>query len=386
MAWLRRLLGEPDTTEALSQSPSFQVDFGGIAFIYSQQVRYEPEAAEWRGEAAPPGTPNMLGDHRPAVYTDAGVPLIPWYSQSMEADLDVRNRRLVFSDDGPRPRQFRRHQYDSDSMDLIAMRGMSMMDTRGEISRFSLSPTGRSIAVVEWLSGGNLTLVDVASGVRSFVCRLEGIRGDEVPLWSPDERWIVLNTDPRPTLVSVTDGSVCFLDLLGFSLAWWPTKGASTLFGLHGESGEQRMGQYDLASMAFEDLGPVNIPDQPSLPAMRKRLRGPEMAPTGEMVIVGSPFGPSAQYQERFASRRRVALLDVDTGDLHHPISPFVDVEQWVEREHKNWRWCHNRTGIGATVEVAPAILGEATLPGEDRALGKAEFPCYSSLFVWQWQ
>jgi hypothetical protein len=347
----------------------------GARFVYHEALRCERAEAAYRAERVPAISQRLVATEGDTMRRDDGQLVFARNVGCREfvADRVVRRSYVAVA----------HHP----SRSFLSMPGCVAFANRGSVCGMELSPDGRHLAVLEWSRGAHVVLLDTATGARRFLAAFANAYvGFEQPLWSPDGRWLLVNTGSHASIVSVGDGTTAPVPFPGAQLDWWPSEGPSTLLALHGTPGEQRLGRLDLARWALDDLGPVELPRQDGLPPFRRHLGTPRVSPDGREVLVGSCFGPPADYQERQGSRPRVALIVVDQRRVEPVTAPFADRAQLVEREHRSWKWlADTRSTSGPTVVHEP-ILASLRRGGDDlTATEGGSSPRREVVMAWQW-
>lgn len=351
-------------TRAREYTPA-EPSVGDARFVFHESLRIEWDEEHARGVPVPSASQQILTDARSKMWTDQHRPLLPWRSGCREVSVSASARIGLLCElhAPPHPRIWP-PAFDG-PLDMLTLDGFLALDTRGSICGAELSPDASRAAVLEWRhAAGWVAIVDVRDNRRRLLTRLgTGIAGAEKPLWSPDGAWLLLNTYRSPLLVATNDGRCIELPFPGAQLDWWPARGPSTVVALHGEPGEQRLGALSLTTWTMEDLGPLELPQQPDLPAGRRWVGHPRMSPDGQHVLVGCSFGPSADYQERCGSRDRVSLIDLSDRRVNPLVDPFVDSAAWVEREHRSWKWIHPTVPRGEPTVLAGGLVASTTPP-----------------------
>ena len=101
---------------------------------------------------------------------------------------------------------------------------------------------------------------------------------------------------------------------------WSPAHGPSSLILLdqHGlvvdGTGPSRILLFDLARNRVEDLGPIELLDEPSLPHQLRGLSELAVAPDGRSALCGSNLGLSGPLPHVLGPQTRVSLLDPVQG------------------------------------------------------------------------
>lgn len=356
-------------------------DLDRIEFLYEESRRYEDQSSI-RSDKPPASIwsiPKRLG-----VLGSSGQPILPWYATNVAgAVASPAGRAIALIVEGVDPLQIR--TVDGPEIPVSSIPDARIMQNRGfSTCGMSWSPDGRRIACLEWNGVGTLTLLDADTGARTFLTTLKGVVGNEVPVFSPDGRWILVSINAAPQLISLEDRTVVELPLKSAYLDWWPAKGPSALFALTGASDQQRCGLYDLATATLIDLGPLILPVQDDLPEGRRIVFGPRVSPDGSRVLVGTFFGPDARYQDEQGSRERVAILDISTRIVTTQTEPFVDPGRWLERVHRRWSWV-SKPGTSAPTSGPTQVADELrfnALPFDNVDPAKVE-PADERVVVW---
>lgn len=187
--------------------------------------------------------------------------------------------------------------------------------------------------------------------------RLDGLYGSEQPRWSPDGRFLLIDTQPQPQLVSLEAHTIGQLAFDG-RCDWWTIDGSVCLLGVIRKHPEQRLASYRLDTAELIERELIALPEQPDLPATRQYLLTPRVAPDGRSLLVGITQGPGARYQNEHGSRARLAVASLDGQPAPRIIAPpFVDDDGWVEREHASWCWVPPAATHPAPVEHIGALL-----------------------------
>lgn len=201
----------------------------------------------------------------------------------------------------------------------------------------ALSPDSTRLAVID--QAGDADLVTFDETGRHHVTGLGRLFGDEPPQWSPDGRFVLVSTFPKPILVRMSDGSRLELPLERAQVDWWPARGASHLFVLQGGSNEYSVAAFDLATNDLDVLGAVVTPDSGGADAGRLALTRPRVSPEGTEVLLGVPHGPHADYIASYPVRHRAGILSLASLSVRPIVAPFVDEGQWIARDHRHWYW-----------------------------------------------
>lgn len=220
--------------------------------------------------------------------------------------------------------------------------GVLLLQHPQNVFSMNVSSDGKRVATMEyWAGKGHLACLDVGTGQRQLVASLEHIAGHEKPVFSPDGAWILVPGYPGARIVNCSDASVLQIPELTGNACWYELDGKRGLLGIGAGSADdlqpERVVFVDLQTMGVQHVGEVKATD-PGLPPLRRYLSDPISGPDGR-ILVGSAYGPSAEYLEANGSRARVAVLDMASLTLSHPIAPFADLDGVVEREHKMWNW-----------------------------------------------
>lgn len=243
------------------------------------------------------------------------------------------------------------------------------------------SPQGDRLACLEGPPGA-LSLFDAGHGQRTFLTTIGHVYGDETPMWSPDGRWLLLPTRPRPLLVSLDHRVIVDLPLEGAQVDWHPAAGASTLLTLHDGPPAPRVGNYDLSTGGFTDLGAVILPEQPD---QVQYLHQPRVSPDGRRLLMGSNYGPPARYQEMYGIRFRVALVELGNLKLQPLIGPSADPGGWFEREHSHWSWIPRRRPAPPVTVAAELVAGGRPFDTADPHTGADRSGRDETVVVWTW-
>lgn len=240
---------------------------------------------------------------------------------------------------------------------------LEMSEAGGSIGSIDISPDGRQVVQSEWWAGiGALVTVDATTGRRAVLGTLSNLGGGERVRFSPDGQFILVTRWADPVLVHAVSGEVVTLPLNG-DIGWWPSRDSPTLIWLdQREEGRGMIRSFDLSTGATEAVRPIKYPDMSGLVLSRYRLNYPEVDETGTKVLCGTYFGVRPELQEEHGSRERVSLLDVETGVVEPLVSPHVDGDERLEREHHSWRWLR-RTPTSSSVALAPDIAATAVAP-----------------------
>jgi hypothetical protein len=263
--------------------------------------------------------------------------------------------------------------------------GVTVLHNPRDVFSLDVSPDGQRVATLEWDRRGYLALFDLASGRRHLVTSLEDIGGNERPVFSPDSEWLLIPGFHGARIVNCSGGAILHLPELNHGVCWYELEGTMGLLTVGAGSGDElvpeRVGFMNLETLVWQPLEDVVAAD-PGLPPLRRWLSSPVSGPDGR-VLVGSSYGPSAEYQESQGSRSRVAILDPRTMSLTHPVAPFAVADQngVIEREHKMWSW--NSPLVSArALEINAALLQAAAPPCSDAEPGVDEYRMQTLLVV----
>lgn len=253
--------------------------------------------------------------------------------------------------------------------------GVTVLHNPRDVFSLDVSPDGQRVATMEWDGRGYLAVFDLDTGRRQLVTSLEDIAGYERPAFSPDSEWLLIPGFHGARIVNCSDGTTLHLPELTHGVCWYELEEKVGLLSIGAGSGDdlapERVGFMDLETLIWQPVGDVVAAD-PELPPLRRWLSGPISGPDGR-VLVGSSYGPSAEYQESQGSRSRVAILDPKTMRLTHPVAPFAldDHNGVIEREHKMWSW-NSPLVSDRSLRIKDSLLQTAasrcldTDPGED--------------------
>lgn len=356
-------------------------------YVYDEQFRLEDQAG-LRSDEPPAASREALYESRSGLRGPGAETLYapPAFGGAKLAAVHPSRGAVAFVDTHLAPEPlYHRGDY-SDPIPLLQLPGFRRMASRGtSLCGISWSPDGTTLACLEWNSGGVLTLLDPASGARTFLTMLEGVSGAEEPQWSPDGRWLLIGTHPQPQLVSLDHQVIVKLPLEKPDVDWWPAHGPATLLTISEGPDGNVFGTYNLERAEHQILGPIQQPQQADLDLFRRHVYRPRVAPDGTRALVGSRLGPSGAYQIANGSRHRVSMIDLTTGQLNILASAFLDPAQWVEREHDRWAWVGDYRQ-SHPVTVGNDLLSSATpLRGPDPTDRFDDATRDETLVIWSW-
>jgi hypothetical protein len=268
---------------------------------------------------------------------------------------------------------------------LEAIPGVTVLHNLRDVFSLDVSPDGQRVATLEWNAGGYLEVFDVSTGLTQLAMSLADIAGDERPAFSPDGEWLLIPGYHGARLVRCSEGATIHLPQLTHGVCWYELDNTIGLLSIGAGSGDdsvpERVNFINLETLTARPVGDVVAAD-PELPYFRRGLSDPISGQDGR-VLVGSCYGPPADYQNSQGSRRRVAILDLGTMTLTHPVAPFALADQngVIEREHKMWSW--NSPLVSArTLEISDSLLESAVPRSPDADPGEDEYRRQTVLVV----
>ena len=236
-----------------------------------------------------------------------------------------------------------------------------MTQVGGRVNALDTSPDGAIIAVHEfWGSNTHgVSLVDAVTGERRLLTRLESLGLGDVR-FSPDGAWLIVGT----FLVEVATGRYLRLDtgLSSGQAAWWHARSPSALMLLDARApGDLVVMAFDLATGAAELIGPITVPGTEELQDHHAFVKGLDVSADGRHALRGTSFGVSRAAWDAGWTGDRVSLIDVETRRLDVLVSPSLDGEMALERDHTRFRWLHRPSGT--PVVLAPQLREQLSPP-----------------------
>lgn len=242
--------------------------------------------------------------------------------------------------------------------------GVRTLPIRREVKALAVSPDGSSIAVYEVnVEGGDnarLAIIDLETSSRRLITTFDSGYYEVGLSFSPDGKWILLNTRVWPSLVNIEAGWSARLRNITGPACWWQINGRSALleFGdFESQTAELvnpgSIFSHDLGSGERLQLGEVKYPAT-AAPGNRRQLLSP-VAGANRQVLVGTNFDVD---DENDAYNYRVAVLDPETGGIKPLVDRFADPDHQIERVHQGWAW-NTPLNYNNPVIVADEVLGE---------------------------